>query len=626
MDANRDTSALTLGIDGATGFDLTDDALSNELAVDTIINEQYRVLSKLGSGGMSHVYCCEDMQLNRLIAVKLLRLDLSANSLAGRRFQREAQIVAMLEQDNIVKLYGLHLTENRQPFIVMELVDGVSLEDLIDKSGRLPLPRVIKFISQICDALAAAHAHGVVHRDLKPSNIMIVNAGRSDEKIKLLDFGIAKMVNDHRLKTTRTGEVFGSPVYMSPEQAQGRVVDEKTDQYSLGCLVFELLTGRPPFVRENFLNLMLAHVQEPAPLLSRVGKRRFPLQIEAAVARLLEKDRAHRFASIEDVKFAFVGKSMERRPDSKRSRFAEPARAVVFVAAIAIVAVVALLSGTFFHWPSVRSDAFYESAQSEQIEIPDGLSVDEIALFRRLQPQSMPRSLDLRNKEITDAGMKAFSRFRFLDKLNLVGCYRVTDLGLKYLVGLPLRSLYLGGTQLSDAGMQTVCSISTLESLDLSDTEVTDDGCSNLALLPCLRELHLNRTSITGPALSKIAKLSKLEELYLNGDDLCNNLSALESLQLRDLRLIDSKVKDSDMQSLAKMQSLLLLCLDQNKDITDAGLIKLAALPNLRKLDIAGCSVTELGVQNFKALSPQCCVVAHHGPENWLNALRSSMR
>jgi serine/threonine protein kinase len=624
MDPNRDTSAPTVGIVASTGFDIcTDDALSNELSVDTIINEQYKVLSKLGSGGMSHVYRCEDMQLNRLVAIKLLRVDLSADSPGGRRFQREAQIVAMLEQDNIVKLYGLHLTENRQPFIVMELVDGVSLDDLIEKSGRLPLPRVIKFIAQICDALSVAHAHGVIHRDLKPSNIMVVNAGRSDEKIKLLDFGIAKIANSHELKTTRTGEVFGSPVYMSPEQAQGRIVDEKTDQYSLGCLIFELLTGRPPFVCENFLNMMLAHVQEPAPTLSKVGNRKFPLQMEAAVAKLLEKDRGHRFASIEDVKFAFVGKTADRRADKKHWRFAVPVRAAITVTAVTMLC----LGGALFHWPAVSNNALNESAQSEKIQMPEGLSADEIALFRRLHEESMPRSLDLRNKKITDVGMKAFSGFRLVDKVSLVGCYQVTDIGLKYLVGLPLRSLYLSGTQLSDAGLQAVCSISTVESLDLSDTDITNDGCSSLTRLPRLRELHLSRTSITGPALSKIAKLTKLEELFLNGDDVRDNLSALQSLQLRDLQLNEAGLRDSDMQALSKMQSLLQIGLDENKGITDAGLIKLATLPNLRGLSVAGCSVTARGLQNFKALSPACIVGTHHdGAANRIRSLQSSMQ
>ena len=601
----------------------TDDDLDsdNELLVGTLINEQYRVLSKLRSGGMSHVYRCDDLQLNRLVAIKLLRIDPFGNSHSAKRFQREAQIVSMLEQESIVKLYGLHLTENRQPFIVMEFVDGESLDELLERSGSLPLPRVIKFISQICDALMVAHAHGVIHRDLKPANIMVMHPGQVNERLKLLDFGIAKVANNHSVKTTRTGEVFGSPAYMSPEQAQGRIVDERTDQYSLGCLIFELLTGRIPFRCDNFLSMMMAHVQETAPMLSEVSKKAFPLSIELAVARLLEKEPAHRFASIGDVKRAFVGAEEKQIKGEKGTGKGVPSTSLISTA-IAVISLLALF-GASACWRTAQTDMPNCRAQNQTI--PDRLTGDEKALFNHLQAEPTATVVDLRNKKITDIGMTAFAGCHRAESIGLVHCYKVTDAGLKYLVGLPLLRLYLTCTQLSDAGMKSVCSISTLESLDISETDVSDEGCKFLEHLDQLRELHASRTFITSAVLSSIAKLTNLEELYLNGDNISDDLSALAGMRLRELSLRDDGLTDANMSVIAKMKSLLQLDLSKNRDITDVGLLKLAELSDLRVLTIADCSITEAGLRKFKALRPQCFVrIQEEGPEKFIKSMIKS--
>jgi serine/threonine protein kinase len=521
--------------------------LSRELELDTIISGQYRVLAKLGSGGMSNVYLCKDILLKRVVAIKLLRFEISPECTSGKRFRREAQIVAMLDQPNIVKLYGLHFSEKQQPFIVMEAIDGESLQKVIEKSGRLKLTRTIKIVSQICSALSSAHALGVVHRDLKPSNIMVINAGLHNESIKLLDFGIAKIVDDQRLRTTRTGEVLGSPVYMSPEQALGQSVDEKSDQYSLGCLIFELLTGRPPFVCDNSLALMLAHVNQPPPSLSEVSLRTFPLQIELAVAKLLEKNPADRFATIEDVGLAFAGKTIPQQ------RFGKRLRTIPFL--VPSVITLALISLASFVALRTHVDPPGQSKNIESHRVPRNLSNEEIDIFNRLQSDPMTSSVDLTNKKISDLGMKALSGLRFVERVNLSGCYRLTDMGLKYLVGWPLRFLSVKGTQLTDDGMQAISSISTLESLDLSDTDVSNAGCRLLRRLSKLRALRLSRTSINGNALKSIAKLTDLEELLLNGDDISGHLGALEPLQLRELQMMAAGLNDQDLENVSKMKS-----------------------------------------------------------------------
>jgi serine/threonine protein kinase len=573
-----------------------------DLAVGTVIADQYQILCLLGSGGMSQVYCCEDLQLHRLVAVKLLHHFTNGHALT--RFQREAQIVSKLAHDNIVKVYGLHVTSDKEPFIVMEYVEGESLEKLLERTGPWRLPRVMKFVSQISSALAAAHEQGIIHRDLKPSNIMVINPGTTDEMLKLLDFGIAKIANDSSVKTTRTGEVFGSPAYMSPQQAQGKAVDNKTDQYSLGCLIFELLTGRPPFIRDGFLNTMMAHVVDTPPVLSETSKRKFPPQIDLVVARLLEKEPAKRFASIEDFEQAFhLGTPVKNKRKKPKSKLSLPPLHLLATTAF-ILFILCSIVAFFRSAPS----ALRNSQSTNNLECSIALTRREKLLLFRLKAEPLIETLDLSQQRITDEGMRGFANVHFVKHISLIGCDKITDVGLNYLVGLRLVTLYLNDTRLSDIGMQSICQIPTLESLDISETDISDTGCRYLENLSGLKVLHMNWTSTSGAALSNIAKLGNLEVLHLNGDAVSGNLSAIEALDLRDLRLEESGLSDTDMIPLAKMQSLLELDISTNKGITDAGLLKLASLTNLRILKVADCSATETGIKTLKGFLPLCDV------------------
>ncbi len=570
-----------------------------ELPVGTLIADQYKVISKLGSGGMSDVYRCEDLQLQRLVAVKMLHH--FTTKAAVTRFQREAQIVSTLVQENIVKVYGLHVTTEKQPFIVMELIDGEPLDKLIERNGPLKLPRVLKFIAQICNALSAAHNQGIIHRDLKPSNIMVINPGGEDESLKLLDFGIAKIINDNSIKTTRTGEVFGSPIYMSPEQAQGKTVDARTDQYSLGCLVFELLAGKPPFVREGFLNTMMAHVIDPPPGLSDACNKTFPLPVHLFVKRLLEKEPGNRFPSIKAAEQALLsGNTLKGFCKTKQYKNISSHSLLTAMAALPILI---LLIASYFQ---IASSTTKDKVDADTSHTSSTLTHAETILIFRLKNEPMLESIDLAQQRITDEGMRGFANAHFIKQVSLVDCCSVTDIGLKYLAGLHLTKLQLNDTRLSDLGMQTISQIPTLESLDLSETDITNAGVYHLENLKHLKELHISWTSISGPALSHIAKLTALEELHLSGDPISANLSALANLNLRELRLRETGVSDKDMRILAQMPSLLALDLADNKGITDASMQYLAALNNLRLVNLADCSVTERGVRTLQRLLPFC--------------------
>lgn len=281
---------------------LQDDDMRCELASGEIIAGQFEVLTKLGSGGMSTVYRCLDLFVDRTVAVKVLYANQVNNPKALSRFRREARAIAKLDHPNIVRLHSFNF-DLSSPYIVMENVEGITLANLIEANGPMDIDRVVRLAEQLCSALQYAHENGVIHRDLKPSNIIIERLDACQVQVKILDFGIAKMIDDTTPGATTTGELFGTPAYMSPEQALGKIVDCRTDQYSLACVLFECLTGTPPFVGSGQLSVMMQHVQSEIPTLeeSTLNIHYFPEHIQCVLDRMLSKSPEDRYDSLHEV-------------------------------------------------------------------------------------------------------------------------------------------------------------------------------------------------------------------------------------------------------------------------------------------------------------------------------------
>ena len=231
------------------------------------INDRYEVIRSIGEGGMANVYLAYDTILDRNVAVKVLRGDLSGDEKFVRRFQREAMNASSLTHPNIVEMYDVG-EDNGNYFIVMEYVDGKTLKSLIKKRGKLTLPEVIDIMLQLTSAIACAHDSYIIHRDIKPQNVMILDDGR----VKITDFGIAIASNATEL--TQTNSVMGSVHYLPPEQANGKGATIKSDIYSLGILMYELLVGRVPFKGENAVEIALKQLKEPIPSVCKLLDRK----------------------------------------------------------------------------------------------------------------------------------------------------------------------------------------------------------------------------------------------------------------------------------------------------------------------------------------------------------------
>ncbi|CAN5904809.1 hypothetical protein BH11MYX2_BH11MYX2_04070 [soil metagenome] len=264
---------------------------------------RYRLLAKLGEGGMGAVYRAEQISLKRTVAVKVLRPEVANSPLLLRRFNAEAEAVAKLNHPNTVGIYDYGQDADGTTFIAMELIEGLSLRKVVHTEAPLRLQRVLRIAAQIGASLTDAHARSIVHRDLKPDNVMLQTRGREQDVVRVLDFGIAKLRDDNRatqMQMTQAGDMLGTPQYMAPEQIRGERVDGRADIYALGCLLYEMSTGRMPFEAQTVMAMLSKHLLEtPPPPSSRRPDLAIPPSFDALVADCMSKDPAQRPATME---------------------------------------------------------------------------------------------------------------------------------------------------------------------------------------------------------------------------------------------------------------------------------------------------------------------------------------
>ena len=272
------------------------------------INDRYEIIKSIGEGGMANVYLANDTILDREVAVKVLRGDLSTDEKFIRRFQREALSVSNLSHPNIVEVYDVG-EEDGQYYIVMEYIEGKTLKQLLNKRGALTLPEVIDIMTQLTDGLSHAHEAYIIHRDIKPQNIMIEDNGT----IKITDFGIAMAVNATQF--TQTNSVMGTVHYLPPEQANGKGATVKSDIYSLGILMYELLTGSVPFKGDNAVEIALKHMKEKLPSIRKQNPL-IPQSVENIVIKACAKNPRNRYDTVKEMHEDLVT-AMERENEKK---------------------------------------------------------------------------------------------------------------------------------------------------------------------------------------------------------------------------------------------------------------------------------------------------------------------
>jgi len=307
-----------------------------------LLGDRYALGEILGRGGMAEVRQATDARLGREVAVKVLRADLARDPLFHARFRREAQAAASLDAACIVAVYDTGEDADGVPWIVMELVEGRTLREVLRTEGRLLPQRALEVVADVCAALDVAHAAGIVHRDIKPANVMLTSAG----EVKVMDFGIARAAGSSTSDMTQTAAVIGTAAYLSPEQARGEHVDARSDLYSTGCLLYELLTGTPPFVGDSPVAVAYQHVREDPVPPSAYDSTLSP-DVDAVVLKAMAKNPANRYQSAdemrEDLQRGAAGLPVLAtpvRPPRRRRGLVYALFALILIAVAALVAVV----------------------------------------------------------------------------------------------------------------------------------------------------------------------------------------------------------------------------------------------------------------------------------------------
>jgi serine/threonine protein kinase len=263
-------------------------------------NGEYRIIERIGTGGMGSVYKAEQPSMNRLVAIKVLHPRFANREDLVSRFRREARAMSQLSHPNTARVYKFGQLADGAAYFVMDYMEGKNLAHVVRADGAMEPDRAINVMIQVCGALDEAHRAGIIHRDLKPENIFLTNQGGTADFPKVLDFGLAKVSEKQMgrgsMMLTQQGMVFGTPEFMSPEQTQGETLDRRSDIYSLGLILYELLTGKLPFDAVKPIDIMRAHVHETPILLNqRVPGKRFSRELETILAKAMAKRREDRF-------------------------------------------------------------------------------------------------------------------------------------------------------------------------------------------------------------------------------------------------------------------------------------------------------------------------------------------
>ncbi|MCC7531975.1 MAG: protein kinase [Candidatus Melainabacteria bacterium] len=636
---SEDENPLGSGV-GGTGSSTWLEETTTPVVLEpgTIVLDKYRVVELVGLGGMGSVFRVTHVHFGTVFALKCLNKE-QPNDQTWRRFQNEAKAAHILDHPNLIKVHDFGLLPGRRPYFVMDFVDGTTVADEVQRLGRLPVKRCLRIFIQVAFAIAYAHENGVIHRDLKSSNIMVVKgkAGEDEEEIvKIVDFGIAKLtgVDEFNQQTlTKTGEIFGSPLYMSPEQCMGLAVDLRSDLYSLGCMLYEALTGAPPFFGESALATMMKHQSEPPLSLKQASMGiDFPKELERIVAKLLEKDPNNRYQNASLLAADLIQLESQLKNDnaasgtvaagergSGKSAYVEKTSAIFAGNPIgqSIIGAVAFLAGMGVSYFLLHNELEAERVRKRPILIQSQPRIAAPAIeekqFSHFDPATRERVFKfpknaigtfifsghrdvncVDEKRVKDGVLIGFNpTYEALNKNPfLLKNFAPNDLTLLYLSkneaavsrvfsSLPhltgLKALNVRFSDFSDADLKYLDPLSNLSYLDVTATNVTGDGLARMKYLNKLTSLHASSVQNIETLLERVGEIPRLYLLSLHADSL----------------------DDDSLKEISRCQNMKVLSLGMNHKITGKGMQYLANLKHLRYLDLSGTNVT---VQSLEAL------------------------
>lgn len=551
--------------------------------------ERFKPLGLLGQGAGGSVYLCRDRYLNKKVALKVLNY-VSDEILVA--FQSEARINTRLEHPNIARVLDFGIHEGNTPYMVVEYIAGLDLEFYFENQGPPDPDIALPILKQICDALAYAHAQGVLHRDIKAGNILYRPDSDNAFSVSVIDFGLARLSTVDQVDNSDT--IVGTPRYMSCDQARGLPYDQRSEIYSLGCLAFELFAGCTPFEAETALELVRKHALEEAPLLLNVAADdRLPEELEAVVAKTLAKDPEHRYQSMSELGLALDEIKIKPLSSSDTNNDTEKegqdlrllsnmlslrtrAFQLLLIPLAMLVLVLAFYGYRQYSAPPVLGPTTvaekellepHSENDSEEELVGDRVSFSEKEGF--MHPDNILGFLDEDIKALKGKGYKSVSFYG----INIDGT------GLKYLKGEPIERLSLDLTTVTDESMKT-----------LNDS------------LPHLKELFLEyTTTISGKGVANLKDMKELREITFNGnkriDDAVIDTIVEYFPNLHRISLIGTSVTDSGVTKLTRLKHLNHIYLDDTA-ITDRSIDAIAKFP-LEQLLVSHTHITNRSLEKI---------------------------
>ncbi len=627
----------------------------------SLIGESYRILDVIGQGGMGFVYKVEHLMLAKVMALKVLHSN-QCSSIIWQRFRDEAQAIARLNHENIVKIYDMSLTAEGFPYYTMDYLVGQSLAECLDLQGRLSLRDALLVFEQICAGLAYAHGHGIVHRDIKPGNIMILPGRDTQEnpKVKIVDFGIAKLyaLDGSSLQgLTRPGEVFGTPLYMSPEQCSGHPLDYRTDMYSLGVTMFQSLTGGAPLIGRSAAETAALHQTAIPPSLAQAaGNSQFPDSLEKLVAKLLAKHPLDRYHSLADTgadlrlireqlkESEFKGDSerdeslfaseqshsTKARTTSSQPAFQVPISTMqiilllclfLFCAAASVAFMLSVQrsadklsrkSSNLLEEPPIAtllSNAVTSSAPGRVSYNPDGLDEDEvkeIVRFLNAKPGFFSQIDSRRQGTIYNFPTKfKIGTYKIFDSQDYKSTRTKDAVGVVFLPKGSLLKLEIDQAAKEFPQLLQSFRPNDLHSLTISlITPRSPDLAKNVQRLTGLRFLSLVSQDFSSKDLNWIEKLPHLQTLYMSAA----RLEASEMmkhpgvLRLKGLGISGMKKITPVLEALVKQNSI--TDLDVSRvELSSADEELIAQMKNLRRLWLRETGVTDASLEKYSKLT-----------------------
>jgi serine/threonine protein kinase len=617
-------------------------SLLTETEVGSRFADQYEIVSVVATGGMGIVYEALHIALNQKVAIKMMQTE-RLDDARVKRFRKEAESLTALEHANIIHVRDYGLTENGQPYMVLDFVEGMSLSELINQRGPLSAELALDIFAQIASALAHAHDRGVLHRDLKPGNIMICETRGQRPIAKLIDFGIAKDLHSGPERgLTATGEVLGSPAYMSPEQTSGSKIDQGTDIYSLGCVMFEALTGTPPFHGATAIDIIFQQINSEAPLLKERSRSNFPQALEEIVAQALQKDpqkRQHSMIELYDQLTEVAIRQKKTNTNAAPGELKKPssflAKALLACCAVLLTAILGMDTYLILQ-KQKQEDERLQLKSANDKATKDAIARNAINALD-ISPNSVAR--DMIRAGLAGRDRQISGRVKVQDQIaddvldefgsGKAGAFtsngqpigwmvdieesKVKGPGLAYLIRYPVTNLSLDHSSVTDRAFLEIVHMPVLEELQIDGTDITNAGLKlltkaklhrlsvrsdhidnlgmkNLSEIKTVTHLQCGRNDeITGAGYAYLQRLPKLTRLDVQRNPMdLNSIRAIARLtNLNYLNLSETNIDDEELKIICSMQNLTHLDLWNCKKITAAGLANIGRLQNLRQLEIS---------------------------------------